>query len=194
VYTNTNPTVIAQLAELFFNLEYCESPAVTPTIELAKLALVTSRDEEEDEVDKSGTDSSNDTDATLVEDAPSRVPISETSPPSPHSPPRTPDSVLGKRARDVQPKSDAMDLDDPAPHSPSMEGFVQIPSSRDSSSPPPLEPEPMPSSSQMDADGDVVMRATPAPNKPPPLPPRKTTQTSDSVMMFGNSKSLHMSF
>jgi ubiquitin carboxyl-terminal hydrolase 25/28 len=194
VYTNTNLTVIAQLAELFFNLEYCESPAVTPTIELAKLALVTSRDEEEDEVDKSGTDSSNDTDATLVEDAPSRVPMSETSPPSSHSPPRSPNSVLGKRARDIQLKPNVMDLDDPAPHSPSMEGFVQIPSPRDSSSPPPLEPEPMSLNAQVDADGDVVMRATPGPNKPPPLPPRKTAQTSDSVMMFGNSPSPHVSF
>jgi ubiquitin carboxyl-terminal hydrolase 25 len=184
--------VINQLAELFLHLEYCDSPAVTPTIELAKLALVTSRDEEEDEGDKSGTDSSNDTDATLVEDAPSRVPLSETSPPPSHSPTRWPNSVLGKRARDVHMQPSAMDLDSPAPHSPTLEGYVQIPSRRSSSSPPPLEPEPMSSDMQIDADGDVVMRATPAPNKPPPLPPRKTAQTSDSVMMFGNSLLFHV--
>jgi len=184
VLTNVN-SVINQLAELFFHLEYCESAAVTPTIELAKLALVTSRDEEEDEVDKSGTDSSNDTDATLVEDAPSRLPLSESSPAS-HSPTRSSNSVLGKRARDLH-QPNAMDLDSPAPHSPTVEGYVHVPSPRSSSSPPPLEPEPMSSSTRVDADGDIMMRATPAPNMPPPLPPRKTAQTSDSVMMFGNS-------
>lgn len=180
-------TVINQLAELFFHLEYCEAPAVTPTIELAKLALVTSRDEEEEDVDKSGTDSSNDTDATLVEDAPSRVPLLETSPPPSHSPIRSPNSVLGKRPRGVQLQPNAMDLDSPAPDSPTLDGYVHIPSPRSSSSPPPLEPEPMTSGVPLDPDGDVVMRATPPPNKPPPLPPRKPAQTSDSVMMFGNS-------
>lgn len=80
--------VVNQLAELFFNMEYCEQPSVTPTIELAKLALVTSRDEEEDEAESRATDSSNDTDVTLVEG-----PISE-------SPSRT--SILGKRAREGQ--------------------------------------------------------------------------------------------
>jgi ubiquitin carboxyl-terminal hydrolase 25/28 len=65
--------VITLLASLFWDLEYCETAAVTPNLELAKLALVTSKDEEEDE-DKGGTDSSNDTDATLVEDGPARIP------------------------------------------------------------------------------------------------------------------------
>ena len=88
---------MTQLANLFFQLEYHQTAAITPTIELAKLALVTSRDEEEDEVDRGGTDSSNDTDATLVEDAPSRISTTEQ---SPHSPLRSPDSVLGKRLRD----------------------------------------------------------------------------------------------
>lgn len=182
---DTRATVIAQLAELFFNLEYCETPAVTPTIELAKLALVTSRDEEEDEVDKSGTDSSNDTDATLVEDGPSRIPLTGTSPPPSNSPTSSPSLTLGKRVCDLPQQPDAMDLDTPAPPSPTLDGYVNIPSPRRSSSPPPLEPDPMSSGVQMDVDGDVVMRATPAPNKPPPLPPRKTAQTSDSVMMFG---------
>ncbi|KAF7337555.1 USP domain-containing protein [Mycena sanguinolenta] len=67
--------IITLLASLFWELEYCEDPAVTPAIELAKLALVTSKDEEEDE-DKGGTDSSNDTDATLVEDGPARPAVS----------------------------------------------------------------------------------------------------------------------
>lgn len=69
-------TVITLLASLFWDLEYCEDAAVTPALELAKLALVTSKDEEEDE-DKGGTDSSNDTDATLVEDGPARIPASD---------------------------------------------------------------------------------------------------------------------
>ncbi|KAG6881233.1 hypothetical protein C0993_002283, partial [Termitomyces sp. T159_Od127] len=62
------------LAQLFFKLEFAEEPAVTPSIDLAKLALVTSRDAEEDEADSKGsTDSSNDTDAALPGDAPLRV-------------------------------------------------------------------------------------------------------------------------
>ncbi|KAK7063918.1 USP domain-containing protein [Favolaschia claudopus] len=70
--------VITLLASLFWELEYCEQPAVTPALELAKLALVTSKDEEDDE-DKGGTDTSNDTDATLVEDGPTRPAVSSPS-------------------------------------------------------------------------------------------------------------------
>ncbi|KAF7307239.1 USP domain-containing protein [Mycena indigotica] len=58
---------ISLLANLFCDLQFSEDAAVTPALELAKLALVTSKDEEEDE-DKANTDSSNDTDATLVEE------------------------------------------------------------------------------------------------------------------------------
>ncbi|KAJ7204386.1 hypothetical protein GGX14DRAFT_646865, partial [Mycena pura] len=69
---------ISLLAALFYDLEFSEDPAITPALELAKLALVTSKDEEEDE-DKGGTDSSNDTDATLVEDGigPTRIVASD---------------------------------------------------------------------------------------------------------------------
>ena len=55
------------LSELFWNVEYCDAVAVTPAIDVAKLALVTSQDEEEDETDNAGTDSSNGTDATLID-------------------------------------------------------------------------------------------------------------------------------
>jgi ubiquitin carboxyl-terminal hydrolase 25/28 len=185
--------VINQLADLFFNLEYCETAAVTPTIELAKLALVTSRDEEEDEADRGGTDSSNDTDATLVEDGPPRIALAEASPKSPRSPTRSPNSILGKRPRDVDRQPSAMDLDSPIPQSPDVDGYAPLSSQRNSNSPPPLIEEsssrlPEASSSMLllDNDGDVQMRATPSPNKPPPLPPRKTEKTSDSVMMFGD--------
>jgi ubiquitin carboxyl-terminal hydrolase 25 len=58
-----------QLAGLFAELESSTDPAVTPSLELAKLALVTSKDEEDGtEAGKTGTESSNSTDATLVEE------------------------------------------------------------------------------------------------------------------------------
>ncbi|KAJ3786715.1 hypothetical protein GGU10DRAFT_166019 [Lentinula aff. detonsa] len=73
---------VSHLADLFHKLEYADHPSVTPSIELAKLALVTSKDEEEEveeesnkadsQSNKAGTDSSQDTDATLVEDLPPR--------------------------------------------------------------------------------------------------------------------------
>ena len=189
-------TVINQLAELFFNLEYCESAAVTPSIELAKLALVTSRDEEEDEADKGGTDSSNDTDATLVDDAPARIVNETTTIEIPRSPSRSPNSVLGKRARDVERQPSAMDLDPPSPPR-NPDHFGSSPMRGGSDSPPPLVSPGSPYGSALEASGsesllkidnDVEMRGTPAPEKkPPPLPPRKAT-TSDSVMMFGTTR------
>ena len=63
------PPVTMHLAGLFNELESSTELAVTPSLELAKLALVTSKDEDEDsELGKTGTDSSNSTDATLVEE------------------------------------------------------------------------------------------------------------------------------
>ncbi|KAG2149405.1 hypothetical protein BD769DRAFT_1624093 [Suillus cothurnatus] len=157
---------VSQLADLFWQLQFCENQAVTPTIDLAKLALVTSRDEEEEEADRGGTDSSNDTDATLVEDGPVRSPDSN-------------GSVLGKRPRDEQ----RMDMDVDTPMSPSTEeknGYVMIsqPSpSRGSKSP------------RLHGKAHVEMVNNESPQaeeqkKAPPLPTRKPTQ-SDSVMMFG---------
>jgi ubiquitin carboxyl-terminal hydrolase 25 len=182
---------MSQLADLFWQLEYCETAAVTPTIELAKLALVTSRDEEEDEVDKGGTDSSNDTDATLVDDGPSRFSVSETSPA-----PVSPNSVLGKRPRDSERQGSEMLVDSPTTDS--KEGFVMVsnPTSPSrSASPPPLEPigpstskAPAGVSTVTDIDGDVEMDIADSRNNPPPLPPRKP-ETSDSVMMFGKTVS-----
>ena len=100
--------VVTQLADLFWNLECCEDPAVKPSIELAKLALVTSKDEEEEEGDKAGTDSSNDTDVTLVEDGSTRV--SAPSETMTASPIQTSFSILGKRSRGTGSK---MDIDVP---------------------------------------------------------------------------------
>ncbi|KAF8485668.1 hypothetical protein F5888DRAFT_1763533 [Russula emetica] len=59
---------VSELAQLFWDLEHADIASITPTMELAKLALVTSKDEEDD-IEQTATDSSNDTDATLVEDA-----------------------------------------------------------------------------------------------------------------------------
>ncbi|TFY78461.1 hypothetical protein EWM64_g5551 [Hericium alpestre] len=94
---------VSQLADLFWHMEHCETPSVTPTVELAKLALVTSKDEEEDDVDRGGTDSSNDTDATLVEDTPMHTAVA--------SPIEGSSSVLGKRARDPDRRDVDMDVD-----------------------------------------------------------------------------------
>jgi ubiquitin carboxyl-terminal hydrolase 25/28 len=174
---------------LFWNLEYCETAAVTPTIELAKLALVTSKDEEEEEADRGGTDSSNDTDATLVDDGPPRFPVSESSLVA-----RSPSSVLGKRPRRQQSQ---MEIDNPGlESSKDKDGFVMVSkpaSPLRSDSPPPLEDSTSQSliarevtTSSRDEDGDVEMRSGSQTEnrKPPPLPPRKHT-VSESVMMFG---------
>ncbi|KAH9958335.1 hypothetical protein BC827DRAFT_1156872 [Russula dissimulans] len=42
------PTVVSELAELFWHLEHADIVSVAPTMELARLALITSRDEEDD--------------------------------------------------------------------------------------------------------------------------------------------------
>lgn len=182
-------SVINQLADLFFNLEYSENPAVTPTLELAKLALVTSRDEEEDEFDKGGTDSSNDTDATLVDDAP-RVTHTALSK-SPQSPQRS--SVLGKRPRDLEKQHSSMDVDSPISQSPKeKDGFgarreVGSPLSEAASNRNEASSSKLP---EVDADGDTKMKAVTA----PPKPAKKRTEVNDSTMMFGEQQSKGMPY
>ncbi|KAH9486398.1 putative ubiquitin carboxyl-terminal hydrolase 2 [Psilocybe cubensis] len=177
---------INQLAELFFHLEYSENPAVTPTIELAKLALITSRDEEEDEMDKGGTDSSNDTDATLVDDGPLRSSAPEY--PQTIRSPSSPNSVLGKRPRDMERQNTAMDVDVPLIQSPKdKDGFNFSPSQKDPSSSGSNSSRAEASSSKLLAkgtDGDSKMLSVPTSQKPVP-PPRKRVETNDSTMMFG---------
>lgn len=175
---------VSQLADLFWNMEYADNPAVTPTIELAKLALVTSRDEEEDEVDKGGTDSSNDTDATLVDDGPVRYP---TEPPSsPKSPSRSPGSILGKRARDIPRRSSEMEVDTPSYSPREDHSSGSSPRLSDDDSPPPLIPLNYPEASTSGSkDEDVEMQAISSSNNPPPLPPRKPVESPSSEMMFG---------
>lgn len=171
------------MAELFNNLEFSEKPAVTPTLELAKLALVTSRDEEEEEIDKSGTDCSNDTDATLVEDGASSQPPVETS--SPHV--STGKSVLGKRGRELDRKGNEMDVESPVTQSPvDKDGFVMI-SRKDMSSPVEQSgnttgPEASSSKTQLHELEENVSNSTPL----------KRAEPSDSTMMFGRSYFVHI--
>ncbi|KAL6303937.1 cysteine proteinase [Sparassis latifolia] len=179
---------VGQLADLFWNLEYCEVPAVTPTIDLAKLALVTSQDEEEDDQDheRTGTDSSNDTDATLVEDAPGPRSTYDRSSNSP--PPLTcSDSILGKRPRDT---ASSMDVDASSLSPQTVDSPVHSPTTVD----PRMLTQPyesVASSSKLqppEQTGDVEMRDETEPfagPKAPPLPPRKPRPVDDSVMMFG---------
>lgn len=183
--------VVHQLAELFWNLEYCETEAVTPSLDLAKLALVTSQDEEED--DQSGgssTDASNDTDATLVEDGPARPP-QERSSQSPGHEPGSPNSVLGKRNRNPTARSQEMDVDaDPADVD--KDGYVMVskptsPVDTRRSSAPPSSPAKLKKSPPRQDDVEMKDRSRKgsADVKAPPLPARKPRENDDSVMMFG---------
>lgn len=174
--------VVALLADLFVKMEFEEAAAVTPALELAKLALVTSQDEEEEGDVRAGTDSSNDTDATLVEDGPARfaspalvepssTAVTPGGTPGPSSTAATPGagspgSVLGKR------KGSEMDVD-------MKEDYVVVSK--------PSSPAPGPSRAVMDKDNDVEMQSV---AEPPPVRPaavkRKTgAQTGESTMMFG---------
>jgi ubiquitin carboxyl-terminal hydrolase 25 len=171
--------VVDQLAGLFWNLEFCENPAVTPTVELAKLALVTSKDEEEEDGDKGGTDSSNDTDATLVEDAPSHF----TAPPEEISQPpsRSSPSVLGKRSRE---STSMMDVDGQEYEKEKDYVMVSKPGSprgEDIHSPSGGSATQSDSPPKRQGDSDVVMHDVSKSFKSV-VPSRKS---SESVMMFG---------
>lgn len=178
--TSDESSVVNHLADLFRDLEYSETAAVTPTLDLAKLALVTSHDEEEDDQGGAGTDASNDTDATLVEDGPPRTRTS----PSPTRERLKSPSILGKRSR-TRGRSQDMDVDENITDV-EKDDFVIV---SKPSSPRPNELKPSSSKRRGKDQGDVVMKdASPKPsNKAPPLPPRKNLERGDSVMMFGGS-------
>ena len=161
--------VVTQLADLFWNLEYCEDPAVKPTIELAKLALVTSKDEEEEEGDKAGTDASNDTDITLVEDGSMRVSASPETMTA--SPVQASFSILGKRSRGAGSK---MDIDTPDADRDKDYVIVSKPGT-----PVQTPAELPPTESQTTTGGDVEMLEI---EKPKPVTPVRKGTTG---MMFG---------
>ncbi|KIL00786.1 hypothetical protein PAXRUDRAFT_129015 [Paxillus rubicundulus Ve08.2h10] len=180
---------VSQLADLFWQLEYCDTAAVTPTMDLAKLALVTSRDEEDDEAESRGTDSSNDTDATLVEDSQSPGCLSSTD---------VANTVLGKRARDDQRLSTTMGADDnPLPKSPvsDMEktGYVMVshPSSPRRSKSPGSDPAISSGSASKSSTPketiplDSAQQGGEEAAKKSSLPGRKAPVRSESVMLFG---------
>lgn len=175
-------------------MENEENSAVTPSLELAKLALITSKDEEEDDPER-GTDSSHSTDATLVDEpAPSVIPssaIRDSASPSPPSkspgsvspPPSL--SVLGKRPRGLSRKKTLGSDERPS------RGGTPTPTAASPS--PEVEGE---SSAEADAPESIAAAActqTPAAGgsapatatatKAPALPPRPKAATSD--MMFG---------
>lgn len=152
-------------------------------MDLAKLALVTSRDEEDDEADRGCTDSSNDTDATLVEESPCRGAKADLV-----------SSVLGKRSREEQGTSLLMDVDEEPPKTPASDaepnGYVMVshpPSPRRSKSPRIASRS---SSSFKDAmstveEGKDAVQSTEDPPKKPQIPARKPAASSESVMLFG---------
>jgi ubiquitin carboxyl-terminal hydrolase 25/28 len=144
---------------------------------------VTSRDEEEDEAVTGGSESSNDTDATLVDDDfGSAIPASE--PPLSHASSTSSNSILGKRGREVdkQKTTSVMDVDD---------GYVLVSSPRREGSPQPMEADrSSPMKGLADRDGDIAMKGvTPAPERPPPPLPKPRPETVDysGGMMFGMS-------
>ena len=163
---------------MFHHLENSSSPSVTPTLELAKLALVTSKDEEED-YERGGTDTSNSTDATLVDEP---APIRESSPPQPKSPSEAASSVLGKRPRALSRKKMEHMAEEQGKD---KEDYVLV--SKPSGSNTPV-------TATVESEGDVPMADTVTPepknalasaSKAPALPPRPRTQQSGSDMMFG---------
>ncbi|KAH9033487.1 hypothetical protein EDB85DRAFT_2289386 [Lactarius pseudohatsudake] len=168
---------VSELAELFWHLEHADIASVTPTMELAKLALVTSKDEEDD-IEQTATDSSNDTDATLVEDAPAPRAGTRTGTGSPvGSPGASSSSVLGKRVRDKEADvGSRVSIDSVT----DKDNFVII-SKSDDAGPSGLG---LGVSAGAGTATDVEMKDAEAPAQSgakPPLPPRKT---SESVMMF----------
>lgn len=180
------------------NLACSEAPAVLPEVELAKLALLTSKDEEAElhpDQEATGTSTgSADTDSTLVEtQVGSQIPIERdlASPPSPSSPiprqaadgvPGSPSSVLGKRSSEEleherHERRSPMEVDNPV------------------STPPAEQSTDLPSKAVVPADADVEMEdvssssVLPPPRTlpgPPPLPPRRKTEPVGE-MMFGMS-------
>ncbi|KIJ53984.1 hypothetical protein M422DRAFT_42272 [Sphaerobolus stellatus SS14] len=172
--------VVSGLISLFWELEHSGEPAVTPELELAKLALVTSKDEEEDEHGRveASTDSSADTDATLVDEPVLIGPM----PASSNSPTPSSGSILGKRQRRSQ-SEPTMDVDRDDLES---DGFLLVHGAGSTS--PRNEDDKRVEASDLTLNQlkDVEMRDIAEENKPPPLPPRRKPEVnSDSVMMFG---------
>ncbi|KAI0031039.1 hypothetical protein K488DRAFT_25458, partial [Vararia minispora EC-137] len=81
---------VQQLADLFFQMQCADNAAVTPTLELAKLALVSHRDdaEEDEEAERAGG-AGTDSDATLVDDGDTAMALDDA-----RAPEREPDDSM----------------------------------------------------------------------------------------------------
>jgi ubiquitin carboxyl-terminal hydrolase 25 len=190
--------VVAHLHSLFINLAHAESPAILPEVQLAKLALMTSKDEEAEGVAMETTATSTgsaDTDSTLV-DATAEVPSAPdlsmplstaAAPPAPsYSVPTSPGSILGKRP------GDSLEREREDRRSP-MEVYGLVSPRRgqselESGSSQPQFVQPTDDDIEMvDARTlDVAPSTPPRITIPPPLPPRKRTEPVVGDMMFGD--------
>lgn len=181
---------MALLGELFANLAYAEASAVLPEVELAKLALMTSKDEEAEshpEQEANGTSTgSADTDSTLVEtqlgpQLPHDEDTAQTASPSTPflrrtaiSPPRSPISVLGKRSSEEvelehNERRSPMEVDDSNTQDDLAAQFVTIPEN---------------DVEMKNPNTSTVVSQAPPGAGPPPLPPRRRTE-GVGEMMFG---------
>ncbi|KAK0436199.1 hypothetical protein EV421DRAFT_1981188 [Armillaria borealis] len=123
----------------------------------------------EDEVDKGGADSSNDTDATLVDDGPVQYLVEP--PSSPKSPSRSLGSILEKHTCDIPRRPSGMEVDTPSYSPREDRSSGSSPRLSDDNSPPPLIPLNYPEGSASGSkDEDVEMQAICSSNKPPPSP------------------------
>lgn len=163
-------TVVLLLRDLFWQLECSQDAAIKPEIELAKLALVTSKDEE-DEAKSEGSDATNSSSvqsgSTLVEEPMAMGPLPELPPP-----------ILGKQtvvASELDRRHSTMDVDG-TQYAGSRDDFVMVEPPRRATIP--LIPE--------DSDVQMADASSSAAPQPPALPPRKKVEpVNEGSMMFG---------
>ncbi|KAG9023425.1 ubiquitin-specific protease ubp2 [Tulasnella sp. JGI-2019a] len=205
---------VSLLKELFWQLEWSTDPAIRPELELAKLALVTSKDEEEDEEGRSdGTNATTSTGATgetqatvqsgstLVDEpdavkdlqAPMANVDDATVPPDPLQAPIAPSNppvpvkgVASPSSYEHRRHSMMMDLDTEK----TQEVHMLIQGPRRATIAPDGDGDANMGSSQLtqvqdDKEEGIVPPLSEKP-PPPPLPPRKKATAADGgVMMFG---------
>ncbi|KAG8893932.1 ubiquitin-specific protease ubp2, partial [Tulasnella sp. 403] len=179
---------VSLLRELFWQLQWSEDAAVKPEVELAKLALVTSKDEEDD-IKSEGSDathaSSLQSGSTLVDEP---MPFS----PGGDSPNadavEANASVLGKRPGDALERAPTRHAASESDAQPEKDGYVMIEA--------PKQTTAKSTSGENTAgpvsrdESDVVMHDQQGQDSqvanPPPLPPRKKAeQKTEGTMMFG---------
>ncbi len=196
-YLSVSCLVVTHLHSLFINLAHAETPAVLPELELAKLALMTSKDEEmaSGAQETAATSiGSAETDSTLVEANgneiinPQDIPL----PPSHQNSLMLPASmtVLGKRSGEsrittLQEPPSPMDVDEsPLPKRRQTSGEIGSSSYIEATT----------AAEDTEMTDAAASKATPAASSsiPPPLPPRNR-QPSVGDMMFGADSLDYMS-